>query len=111
MHDLQSYQSYDVVLMCLQEDAAKFMEKVKQACAKYMVRSPAEQAAMPVVPGQLGTRPDATGIPIIGATATDSSKPAADAAPTPAQSQPASKIITPGKNDPSGLRSAGKLII
>ncbi len=39
------------------------MEKVKQACQKYAILTPAQQALMPQAPAQLGAR--AQGVPLL----------------------------------------------
>lgn len=93
-----------------QEDPAKFMEKVKQACAKYMMASAtAQQPALPSAPQQLGIKAETGNIPIIGATVAGAT-PAATPSTTAASSAGKSSVIIDPKN-PSGMREAGKLIL
>lgn len=111
------------LLVCIidfsQEDAANFMEKVKNACSKYLIRTPAaNQGIIPQAPATLGQRPE---IPIIGAgstiidtTATTVVAPATTEEEKPAVPKPKARtprgpvILTPGQSQPV---SASNLIL
>lgn len=78
-----------------QEDAAKFMEKVKQACEKYAIISPAVEVLPPTapMPGKAGkAAPVVTspgGIILPGSVSTPPPAAAAPAAKVPAGAKPA----------------------
>lgn len=111
--------SCNLVPLHVQEEPARFMEKVRNACSKFFVSATAA-SALPQAPAQLGTR--ASGVPLLGSAAGGAgpntmatvmgagSPPAgADAGQGPAAGS--SPLILPGKPQPSVNRQANKLLI
>eukprot|EP00197_Chlamydomonas_leiostraca_P003004 CAMPEP_0202865636 /NCGR_PEP_ID=MMETSP1391-20130828/6269_1 /ASSEMBLY_ACC=CAM_ASM_000867 /TAXON_ID=1034604 /ORGANISM="Chlamydomonas leiostraca, Strain SAG 11-49" /LENGTH=331 /DNA_ID=CAMNT_0049545499 /DNA_START=9 /DNA_END=1004 /DNA_ORIENTATION=- len=85
-------QNIDAAKAAEQEDAAKFMEKVKTACGKYLITAAAPVTAMPAAPPVLGATQSAGQGSLLVTPA--GAKTAAPAPAAPADG--ASKLIVPG---------------